>query len=331
MRALVHDRYTPAAGLKVAELSEPVAGDGELLINVQATSPNPVDWHFTCGEPWMLRLRQGLKFPEPRLIGEDFAGTVATVGRGVTGYHPGERVFGTVPAGVSTRGTIAEQVVVTSEWLTHLSEQASITDAGAIGLAGLTALQALRDEGELRPGGRALIWGAAGGVGHLAVQLARLLGASRVDVVCSARSADLVRDLGADKAYDYTKNEVPNGAYDVIIDTVCTASTRTLRHVLAHGGTVVTIGANHGGGVLGMFAPILNRSVGLRLHRIRTRTLLTRVNTADLRLLGNWLAAGELHVHVQEVFGLEHAAEAFSVLEAGRVQGKLAVRVAPGD
>lgn len=329
MRALIHDHYTPAAGLRVAELPEPVPGEGQVLIDVHAASPNPVDWHFTRGEPWLLRLQQGLRFPQPRLIGEDFAGTVAAVGSGVTDHRVGDRVFGTIPAGDTTRGTIAQRAVVTPESLAHLPQQVSMTDAATVGLAGLTAMQALRDEGGLVAGGRVLVWGAAGGVGHFAVQIAHLLGASRVDAVCSSRSAALVKGLGAQQVFAYTANETPDGQYDVIIDTVCTAGVGTLGRILAPGGTIVTVGANSGGRVLGMLAPIFGRSLVSRLHRMRDRTLLTRVNAADLELLGGWLATSELRVHVQESFDLDRAADAFAVLEAGKVQGKLAIEVTP--
>ncbi len=184
---------------------------------------------------------------------------------------------------------------------------------------------ALRERGELRAGGRVLVWGASGGVGHLAVQIARLLGASRVDAVCSSRSAAFVKGLGADTIIDYTQDQTPTGPYDVIVDTVCTASPALVSQLLTPHGVIVTIGALGAGHLLGPAAPMARRAVGARLRGFTSRTVLTRVNAEDLALLASWMEAGTLRVTIAGTYPLSDAVGAYQRLEAGRVHGKLAI------
>ncbi|WP_230298011.1 NAD(P)-dependent alcohol dehydrogenase [Actinomyces provencensis] len=333
MRALVHEGHVPAAELTLADVPLPGAQPGRVQVRVLAASPNPVDWHLYQGAPRVMRLLRGkgLRRRGWQGVGEDFSGVVDEVGAGVTGFEPGQRAFGTLPATAQRGGSMAQLVSTRADWITPLPDAVSPTDAAAVPLAGLTALQALRDSGGLRAGSRVLVWGSAGGVGHLAVQIAHLLGAGRVDAVCSTRSAEMVRGLGADTVFDYTRNQEPTGPYDIVIDTVCTAGIPTLRRILSPNGTVVTIGAVGGGRLLGPGGPLIRRGIGAALTRLRARTVLTDVKATDLALLGDWLADGSLRVVVQEIFDLDHAREAYQVLEAGRVRGKLVVRVADED
>lgn len=325
MRALVHRGPTPTDRLRLRDVPTPHVPDCEVLVKVAAASPNPVDWHLYRGEPLTMRLP---RFGDPRItrgIGEDFSGTVAEVAPGITGLTVGQRVFGTIPATAQVPGSVADHVPVSAQWLTPLPDGVDPLQAGTVGLAGLTALQALRERGGLTEGGRVLVWGASGGVGHLAVQIARILGAQRVDAVCSGRSADLVRGLGADAVFDHTAHETPVGPYDVIIDTVCTAHPALVSHLLAPRGVVVTIGALGRGTLLGPVTPMARRAVGARLRGFTARTVLTEVNTADLSLLAAWMATGDLRVVIAETFPLDHAVEAYQRLEAGHVHGKLAI------
>lgn len=327
MQALTHTGYVTADGLALVEAPTPPAGPGRVLVRVLAASVNPVDWHLYRGDPWVARLQRSGDKKAMRGVGEDFAGVVTEVGTGVAVVVVGERVFGTIPATAQATGSIAEYVDVDPDWLAPLPPGVEPTEAAAVGLAGLTALQALRDGGELSPGGRVLVWGAGGGVGHLAVQIARRLGATRVDAVCSTRSVDLVRGLGADDVFDYTKHETPTGPYDVIVDTVATASAATLRRALAPAGIVVTVGAAGGGRLLGPGGPIIRRKLGSALRRIDARTVLTRVDHADLALLGAWMREGTLRVVLERVFSFHDARAAYQTLEAGRVRGKLAIEM----
>lgn len=323
MKALVFEGYGPASSLRVTEREAPGTDAGRILVRVAAASPNPIDWHLYRGEPWVLRLRRGAS---SGIVGEDFAGLVEHVGPGVQEYRAGQRVFGTLPAGIPGIGSIAEFVSVDPQWVAPLPDCVTMPEGGAIGLGALTALQALRRCG-VRDGSRVLIWGAGGGVGHLAVRIAGLLGAARVDAVCSSQSRAEVLSMGASRVFDYTANESPTGPYDAIVDTVCTAGIGQIRRLLAPGGAVVTIGALGGGRLFGPGTPMLRRGILARLSGIRAFTLMTRVTTEDLRVLGEWMATGQLSPRLAEEFALAEAPEAFARLEGGRVHGKLSIRV----
>lgn len=325
MRALVHRGPTPTEDLQLRQVPTPHAPQDGLLVRVAASSPNPVDWHLYRGEPVTMRLPKFGATRATRGIGEDFSGVVAEVGAEVTGFSVGQHVFGTVPAIAQIPGSIAEYVPVSTQWVAPLPAAVDPLESATIGLAGLTALQALRERGELRAGGRVLVWGASGGVGHLAVQIARLLGASRVDAVCSSRSAAFVRSLGADTIIDYTRDQTPTGPYDVIVDTVCTASPALVSQLLTPHGVIVTIGALGTGHLLGPAAPMARRAVGAKLRGFTSRTVLTRVNAEDLALLASWMEAGSLRVTIAGTYPLSDAVGAYQRLEAGRVQGKLAI------
>lgn len=325
MRALVHRGPTPTESLQLRHVPTPHAPRDGVLVRVAASSPNPVDWHLYRGEPLTMRLPRFGSTRTTRGIGKDFSGIVAEVGPESTGFGVGQRVFGTIPATAQVPGSVADYVPVSTEWVSSLPRTADPLQGATIGLAGLTALQALRDRGELHTGGRVLVWGASGGVGHLAVQIARLLGASRTDAVCSSRSADLVRSLGADTIVDYTQAQTPTGPYDVIVDTVCTASPALISGLLAPRGVVVTIGALGAGRILGPVGPMARRAVGARLRGFTSRTVLTQVNPEDLALLGSWMEAGSLRVAIAGTYPLSEAVEAYRRLETGRVHGKLAI------
>lgn len=326
MKALTFSHYTSPAGLVVTPIARPQAGEDRIVVEVGYASVNPIDWHYYRGAPLLMRTK-GPRGKGPWGLGEDFAGRIVEVGPEVTGYAVGDRVFGTIPATVQRYGSIAEFVDVKPEWLTRIPAGVDPAQAGAVGLAGLTALQALRDTGGLNSGDRVLIWGASGGVGHLAVQIAHLLGAQSFDVVCSGTNAATMRELGADRIWDYTSGERPQGTYQVIIDTVCTASVRELRDVLVAGGRVVTIGARSGGKVLGPVAPMATRAIANTLRVVSAHTLLTRVNASDLALLAQWMHAGDLQVRIRDTYSLGDASDAYRALEKGSVRGKLSIRI----
>ncbi|WES64539.1 NAD(P)-dependent alcohol dehydrogenase [Microbacter sp. GSS18] len=326
MRAVTHDRYTDAEGLTLGEVPVPEPGADRIRIRVEAAALNPFDWHLYRGEPWIMRLQQGLRVRGPRGVGADVAGVVEAVGEDVDRFRVGDRVFGTIG-----RGALAEAAVARPAALAAVPDGVSSDDAAAAAMAGVTALQALRDTARLEAGERVLVWGASGGVGHLAVQLARVLGAGSVDAVCSGRNADLVRGLGADEVYDYTTSAAPVGPYDVVLDTVGTASISRLKGLLAPEGRVVLVGALGGGRLLGPLGGTLRRGIGARLRGVDHRGMLATVRGGDLALLGGWLADGSLVPAVQQTFGLDGAIEALRMLEAGHVAGKLVVRPRAGE
>src|SRR3984893_7746351 len=213
MKAIVYCDYG-LANLKLADVKKPAPNDDQILVRVRAASVNPYDWHFIEGTPKIMRLLGvGLRKPKDTRLGVDFAGTVEAVGKSVTQFKPGDDVFG------GRGGAFAEYVCRRAEGAVAL-KPANITfeQAAAVNIAGITALQAIRDKGKVQPGQKVLINGASGGVGTFAVQIAKSFGAD-VTGVCSTRNVDLVRSLGADHVIDYTKEDFAKGdqRYDVIL------------------------------------------------------------------------------------------------------------------
>src|SRR5437667_9652465 len=201
MKAIVYCDYG-VANLKLEEIEKPIPDDDQILVRVRAASVNPYDWHFVEGTPYVMRaMGVGLRKPKDIQLGVDFAGTVEAVGKNVTQFKPGDEVFG------GRGGAFAEYVCPRATRAVALKPaNVSFEDAASINIAGITALQALRDKGKVQPGQKVLINGASGGVGTFAVQIAKLLGAD-VTGVCSTRNVDLVRSLGADHVIDYTKED----------------------------------------------------------------------------------------------------------------------------
>src|SRR5918997_6008022 len=226
MRAITHAALGSADVLQLREVPKPNPRAGEVFIRVCAASPNPWDWHFMRGLPYISRLAgAGLRKPKNPILGSDVAGQVEAVGAGVTQFHPGDEVVGFAGA-----GAFAEYVSVPEEFLGPKPANLTFEQAATIPLAGLTALQGLRDAGQIRAGQHVLIIGASGGVGTLAVQVAKYFGAD-VTGVCSTRNLALVRSLGADHVIDYTRHDVTRmgSTYDLIFQLAGTASPSALR------------------------------------------------------------------------------------------------------
>ena len=205
MKAIVYHEYGSPDVLALQEVAEPAVTDGSVLVHIRAASANPYDWHFMRGIPYFMRAISGLRKPKHRQLGSDMAGEVVAVGKGVTRFQPGDAGFGFV-----SHGGFAEYVAVAEDLLGRKPDTLTFEQAAAVPLAGLTALQGLRDAGQVRPGQRVLIVGASGGVGTFAVQLARAFGAE-VTGVCSTRNVALVYSLGADQVIDYTREDFTDG------------------------------------------------------------------------------------------------------------------------
>jgi NADPH:quinone reductase-like Zn-dependent oxidoreductase len=239
MKALVQERYgAPHELLELREVDEPAPADDAVLVRVHATSVNPADWHMLRGDPRIARLQMGLGKPKASVMGSDVAGTVEAVGPSVATFKPGDEVF----ANSFGRGfgAFAERVVVPEDLLAHKPSNLSFEQAAAVPLAGMTAVQGLRDHGKVEPGQRVVIVGASGGVGTFAIQLAKFLGAE-VTGVCSSTKVELVGSLGADHVVDYTREDFVNGGqrYDVIFQLAGTSSPSKLRRALTPKGTLV--------------------------------------------------------------------------------------------
>jgi NADPH:quinone reductase-like Zn-dependent oxidoreductase len=241
MQAIVYCDYGSPDVLKLEGVEKPTPKDDEVLVRVRAASVNPLDWHYMRGTPYLLRIEAGLRKPKIIRLGVDFAGTVEAVGKDVTQFKPGDDVFG------GKTGAFAEYVSVReSRALALKPANMTFEQAAAVPIAAVTALQGLRDKGQVQPGQRVLINGASGGVGTFAVQIAKSLGAN-VTGVCSTRNVEMVRSIGADQVVDYTKDDYTKGGerYDVIIDNVGNHSLLDNRRVLNPKGKYVLIG---GGG-----------------------------------------------------------------------------------
>jgi NADPH:quinone reductase-like Zn-dependent oxidoreductase len=322
VKALAFDRYTDSAGVTVRELPDPTAGPDQVLVRVAAVGLNAWDWHQYQGKPTIMRLQTGLRVKEPRILGADIAGTVVALGDGVTSLAVGDRVMGEVGLGGA-----AQLVAAAADALVAIPDSVEFATAAGAPMCGHTALQSLRDAGGLRPGGRVLVWGASGGVGHFAVQVAKALGASWVDAVCSGANTAMVAGLGADATHDYTRSPQPDGPFDVIIDTVATQSLGALAALLAPGGRIVTVGALGGGSLLGPAGAMVRRTVAGKVRRIDHRMMFAQPRQEDLALLAGWLADGTVRPVIQAVRPLSSAGESLAELEAGHVAGKLVLTV----
>ena len=293
-----------------------------MRLRVAAASLNPFEWHHMRGLPWLMRPTSGWRHPRNPGLGVDVAGIVTEVGTDVSEFRVGDAVFG--PA----RGSLAEAATARAEYLAPIPAGVTPAEAAAVPLAGLTALQALRDKGQLEAGGRVLILGAAGGVGHYAVQLARSLGVGRVVASCSGRNAEWIADLGADRVLDYTRGEVNDigERFDVIIDIAGGARIAYLRSLLAPGGSLVLVGGPGDGRLLG---PATRVFAGLLTSRFRPERVVginTTWSGADMAILGAMLGDGRVRSVIYQEVGLDGVPAAIAELERGHVPGKIVVR-----
>src|SRR5712671_2261371 len=325
MKAIVHCDYG-LANLKLEDIEKPVPNDDQILVKVHAVSVNPYDWHFIEGTPKIIRLMGvGLRKPKDTRVGVDFAGTVEAVGKNVTQFKPGDEVFG------GRGGAFAEYVCRRAEGAVAL-KPASITfeQAASINIAGITALQAIRDKGKVQPGQKVLINGASGGVGTFAVQIAKSFGAD-VTGVCSTRNVDLVRSLGADHVIDYTKEDFAKGGehYDVMLDNVPNHSLSECRHILSPKGKYVMIG---GGGPndsrwVGPFGRVIHALVLSPFVSQEMGMMMADANQKDLAILGDLMQSGKMKAVIDRTYKLSEVPAAIAYLEEGHARGKVVITV----
>src|SRR6516165_3863902 len=326
MKAIVYCDYG-VKNLKLADIEKPVPNDDQILVKVRAVSVNPYDWHFIEGTPKLIRaMIGGLRRPKDIRLGVDFAGTVETVGKNVTQYKPGDEVFG------GSTGAFAQYLCRRATGSVALKPAAlTFEQAAAINIAGITALQAVRDQGNVQPGQKVLINGASGGVGTFAVQLAKNFGAE-VTGVCSTRNVELVQSLGADHVIDYTKEDFTKGdqKYDVILDNVANHSLSECRRVLTPTGIYVLFG---GGGVneqgfVGALGKALNAVVYSRFVKQKMGMMMADPSTKDLTLLAEMVQAGKLKTVTDRTYkSLSEVPDAIRYLEEGHARGKVVITV----
>ena len=323
MKAIVQDRYGSADVLEFRDIEDRVVGDRDVLVRVHAAGCGPDVWHLMTGLPYFARLMVGFRRPKVGVRGWDVAGTVKTVGAAVTVFRPGDEVMGVAV------GSFAEYAIADPQKLVPKPARLTFEQAAAAPISGLTALQALRDEGKVQPGQKVLIIGAAGGVGTFAVQIAKAFGAE-VTGVCSTTKMDLVRSIGADEVIDYTREDFADGSrrWDVIVDTAGRRSLSQLRRALAPKGTLVIVGGDGGGRWTGGFlrgavrAPLLSMFVDQRL-----RGLTSKENQEDLQALRELLETGKVTPVIDRTYPLIEAPDAIRYLAEGHPRGKVVITV----
>ncbi len=314
------------ANLKLSDIEKPVPKDDQILVRVHAASVNPYDWHFIEGTPYVMRaMGVGLRKPKDIRLGTDFAGTVEAVGKNVPQYKPGDEVFG------GSTGAFAQYLCRRATGSVALKPAGlSFEQAAAINIAGITALQAVRDKGKVGPGQKVLINGASGGVGTFAVQLAKSYGAD-VTGVCSARNIDLVQSLGADHVIDYTKEDFTKGdqRYDVVIDNVANHSLSECRRVLTPNGIYVMIGGGGANeqGFVGAIGKALNAAVYSKFVKQKMGMMMAQPSTSDLSLLAGMVESGKLKTVIDRTYKLAEVPEAVRYVEEGHAKGKVVITV----
>jgi NADPH:quinone reductase-like Zn-dependent oxidoreductase len=327
MRAIVQDTYGSPEVLELRHIDEPTAGDEDVLVRVHAAGVDQGVWHTMSGQPYMMRVMGfGLRAPKVRVRGNDVAGTVEAVGGNVTGFRPGDEVFGVCEG--AGGGSFADYACARADKLALKPANLSFEQAAAVPVSGCTALKAVRDKAEVRAGQRVLVIGAGGGVGSFVVQLAKAVDAE-VTGVCSAAKADLVRSIGADHAIDYTREDFADGRqrYDAIIDTAGNRPLSVLRRALTPRGTLVIVGGEAAGKWLmgldrQLRALMLSPFVGQKL-----RSFVSLVRKQDLQALAALAEAGKVTPAVARTYPLTEAPDAIRDLRTGHASGKLVIAV----
>ena len=326
MKAIVYHDYGSADVLKSEEIEKPAPKDNEVLIKVRAASVNPLDWRLMSGKPAILRLFFGLRRPRSGRPGVDVAGEVEAAGANGKQFKPGDRVFG------ACRGAFAEYACTAESKVARIPNNVTFEQAAAVNVAGLTALQGLRDKGHIQRGQKVLINGAAGGVGTFAVQIAKNFGAE-VEGVCSTGNLELVKSIGADAVIDYTKEDFTKlpTRYDLILDCVGNKSLSECQRVLNPKGRLVLVGAPHDPSMIDLLASPV-KALGLSLFSSRKVIgFIAKSSQDDLALIGELIASGKLTPVIDRCYDLSEAADAVRHVEEGHARGKVVINVAANN
>ncbi len=321
MRAVVQDRYGSAEVLRLADVARPTIADREVLVRVHAAGLDRGTEHVMTGKPYAVRLAMGMRRPRNPVPGRDVAGTVVGVGSSVTRFAVGDEVYG------FAAGSFAEYVGAREDKLARKPADLSFEQAAVVPVSATTALRALTDAGRVQPGQSVLVLGASGGVGSYAVQLAKAFGAE-VTGVASTAKLDVVTSLGADHVIDYTRQDFADGSrrYDLVLDIGGTPSLTRLRRALAPRGTVVFVGGEQAGKLLGMGRQIRGALLSVFLRQ-RLVLLAAKERGSDVERLTELVEAGQVTPSLESRYPLEQAPAAVRRLEAGEVRGKLAITV----
>ena len=322
MKAIVYHNYGSPDVLSLTEIEQPEPEENEVLIKVHAAAANPLDWHFMRGTPYVVRLITGFKKPKIGRLGADVAGTVEAIGKNVTRFKPGDQVFG------SCRGAFAEYVCSHEQSLAKKPENISFEQAASVPVAALTALQGLRDKGNIKSGQKVLINGASGGVGSFAVQIARSFG-TEVTGVCSSRNVEMVRSIGAKQIIDYTQENFTRGEqqYDIILDTAGNHSLSAIRRVLNPGGIYLGVGGPSGRWKMGLTQTLMGNVLSLFVSQNFTSYIANANKAEDLLFMRDLIETGKVTPVIDKRYQLSEVPEAISYLEQGHSRGKIVVNV----
>ena len=321
MKAITFYKYGSSDVLQMDEVEKPVHTEDEVLVKIHAASVNPIDWHTMRASPFLVRLGSGFFKPRYNVLGADIAGVVEAVGSKVTEFQPGDPVFGEM-----TRGGFAEYVCVPESAIAKKPKNLSFQEAASTPVVGFTAIQGLRDAGQILSGQKVLINGASGGVGTFAVQYAK---SRKADVtgVCSTRNLDLVRSIGADYAIDYTQEDFTktHEKYDLIFDAVGNRSMSDYKRALAPNGKCVIAGFTALSGLFSimLFSGWVTRKTDQKIGFMG----IANPNKDDLLYIKELLETDQIHPVIDKCFPFEETAEAIRYLETGRARGKVVVNI----
>src|SRR5215213_751494 len=331
MKAIVRNTYGSPDVLELQEVEKPDFADDGVLVRVRAASVSRGDWYSLTGTPYVARMQVGLLKPKTNRLGVDFAGTVEAVGRDVTQFRPGDEVFGGRSSGAFAEYVCVRVAAPLSRRFQSFivaPKPANLTfeQAAAVPVAALTALQGLRDKGQIQLGQQVLINGASGGVGTFAVQIAKALGAE-VTAVCSTRNVELVRSLGADHVIDYTREDFTRSdrRYDVILDVAGSRRWRECKRVLKPEATIVLIGGPKTNRLLGPLMHVITVKIGAAGRSQKAVFFIAKLNARDLAALGELLDSGKVTPVIDRRYELSEIREAFRYLGEGHARGKIVV------
>lgn len=316
MKAVQFSKYGSPDILEYVDIEKPIPNDDQVLVKVHAVSVNPLDWHIMRGQPYLVRMSMGWRKPKtPTVLGADIAGHVEAVGANVTEFKVGDEVFG----GTGTNG-FAEYIVLKEKVLAHKPANNTFEEASSIPTVALTTLQGLR-AGNLQSGQKILINGASGGIGTIAIQMAKAMGAE-VTGVCSGRNIDLICSLGTDHAIDYTKQDYTKIGqhYDMVLDTVGTRSIWARRRILKSNGVCVSVGF---GGIPNM---IITQLLGKRGDK-KVFSILANRAKDDLVIIKDMIEAGKVKPVIDRFYSFNQIPEAIRYLETGRARGKVVIKI----
>jgi len=322
MKAIVCPKYGSPDILELREVEKPIPKDNEILIKVYATSLNAADWHLMRGDPAIYRPVIGLLKPKYKILGADVAGQVERVGKSVTRFKPGDEVFGNLFA--CGLGGFAEFVCAVEDALVVKPANFKFEEVAAVPLAAISALQGLRDVGQIRSGQKVLINGASGGVGTFAVQIGKSFGAE-VTAVCSTGKMEMVKSIGADHVIDYTKEDftLSDKRYDLILAANGDRSILDYKRALTPIGRYVMIGGSGSQMAQAIFiGPFISMTSGKKMGN-----LVATANQKDLVFMKELLESGKIKPVIDRRYTLNQVPDAMRYLEEGHAIGKIVINI----